>query len=70
MREAGRLIVETALSDAQDAVNICSAVPITVRQMAENIADEVGRRDLLKFGARADNLIDPPCVVGVRKDKR
>ncbi len=69
--EAGRLIVETALSETQDAVNICSGVPITVRQMAENIADEMGRRELLKFGARADNLIDPPCVVGVRrKDER
>ena len=35
-----------------------------VRELAEQIADEYGRRDLLKFGARPDNLIDPPCVVG------
>jgi len=25
--------------------------------MAENIADEYGRRDFLKFGARRDNLV-------------
>ena len=66
VREAGRLIVETVLSDQQGAVNICSGIPITVRQLAEQIADEYGRRDLLKFGARPDNLVDPPCVVGVR----
>ena len=66
VREAGRMIVETALSDKQGAVNICSGVPVTVRQLAEQIADEYGRRDLLKFGSRPDNLVDPLCVVGVR----
>ena len=64
--EAARLIVAAALSDRQGPVNICSGVPITVRQLAEQLADETGRRDLLKFGARPDNLVDPPCVVGVR----
>jgi len=68
VREAGRMIVETALNDAQGPVNICSGIPITVRQLAEQIADEYGRRDLLKFGTRPDNLIDPPCVVGVRRE--
>lgn len=63
--EVGRLIVEVALGTALGPVNVCSGVPITVRRLAENIADEYGRRDLLKFGARPDNLIDPPCVVGV-----
>lgn len=66
VREAGQMIVETALSSEQGAVNICSGIPITVRQFAEQIADEYGRRDLLKFGARPENFIDPPCVVGVR----
>ena len=65
VREAGRIIAETARGHAQGAVNICSGIPITVRQSAESIADEYGRRDLLRFGARQDNLIDPPCVVGV-----
>ncbi len=66
VREAGRIIAETALGHAQGVVNICSGIPITVRQLAESIADEYGRRDLLRFGARQDNLIDPPCVVGVK----
>lgn len=66
VQDAARMIAEEALSSFQGATNICSGIPITVKQMAENIADQFGRRDLLKFGARPDNLIDPPCVVGVR----
>ena len=65
VREAGRMIVEAALGPVQGPLNICSGKPITIREIAENIADEFGRRDLLRFGARADNLADPPCVVGV-----
>lgn len=64
--EAGRLIADIALSTRQGPINICSGIPITVKQLAENVADEYGRRDLLKFGVRQDNLLDPPCVVGVR----
>ena len=66
--EAGRMIAEMALSNTQGPVNICSGRPITVRQLAEKIADEYGRRDLLKFGARPDNLIDPAYVVGIRSE--
>ncbi|MCD4750123.1 MAG: NAD(P)-dependent oxidoreductase [Thermoanaerobaculales bacterium] len=68
VREAGRMIVDTALGSEQGPVNICTGIPITVRQLAEQIADEFGRRDLLKFGVRPDNLVDPPCVVGVRHE--
>ena len=65
VREAGGIIAEVALGDQQGPVNICSGIPITVRQLAEQVADEYGRRDLLRFGVRPDNLFDPPCVVGV-----
>jgi nucleoside-diphosphate-sugar epimerase len=66
VQEAGAMVTEVALGHKRGAVNICSGSPITVRQLAEQIADDYGRRDLLKFGARPDNLIDPPCLVGVR----
>jgi dTDP-6-deoxy-L-talose 4-dehydrogenase (NAD+) len=66
VREAGRMIAEAALGRVQGPVNICSARPVTVRALAERIADEYGRRDLLRFGARADNLVDPSVVVGIR----
>jgi nucleoside-diphosphate-sugar epimerase len=67
VREAGRLIADAALSSKTGAVNICSGIPVTVRELAESIADEYGRRDLLNFGARNDNPVDPPFVVGVKE---
>jgi dTDP-6-deoxy-L-talose 4-dehydrogenase (NAD+) len=66
VRDAGRMIVEAARGAAQGAVNICSGTPMRVRELAERVADDYGRRDLLHFGARPDNLVDPPYVVGVR----
>ena len=63
--QAGWLIAAVALSTKQGAINICSGVPITVRELAEKIADEYGRRDLLWFGEREDNPVDPPYVVGI-----
>ncbi|WP_295434387.1 NAD(P)-dependent oxidoreductase [uncultured Thiodictyon sp.] len=66
VREAGAMIAKAALAERQGPINICSGIPISVRQLAERIADEYGHRDLLRFGARLDNLFDPPCVVGVR----
>ena len=65
VRDAGRMIVESALSGQRGAINICSGIPIKVRTFAEQISDEYGCRNLLRFGARPENLVDPPCIVGV-----
>ncbi|MBC2770597.1 NAD-dependent epimerase/dehydratase family protein [Pusillimonas minor] len=64
--DAGAQIASLALGTVTGSVNICSGHAQTVRELAERIADEYGRRDLLRFGARADNHFDPPCVVGIR----
>jgi nucleoside-diphosphate-sugar epimerase len=61
----GRIIAEIALGGQQGPINICSGVPVTVRELAERIADQYGRCDLLEFGVREDNLFDPPCVLGI-----
>jgi dTDP-6-deoxy-L-talose 4-dehydrogenase (NAD+) len=66
VKEAGKQIADIVLGGGQGPVNICSGLPITIKQLAEQIADEYGRRDLLLFGARPDNLVDPSCVVGIR----
>jgi nucleoside-diphosphate-sugar epimerase len=65
VHEAARLIVAVALGEVQGAANICTSTAMTVRELAERIADEYGRRDLLHFGSGPDNLFDPPRVVGV-----
>ena len=70
VKDAGKIIAEVALGDQKGPVNICSGVPISVQQFAEKIADEYGRRDLLRFGVRPDNLFDPPFVVGVMDEMR
>jgi dTDP-6-deoxy-L-talose 4-dehydrogenase (NAD+) len=64
--DAGAQIATLALGTLCGAVNICSGHAQTVRELAEHIADEYYRRDLLRFGARANNEFDPPCVVGIR----
>lgn len=64
VEEAGRMIADVALGPAQGALNICSGRPVTVEDMALRIADEFGRRDLIKLGARQDSPSDPPCVFG------
>jgi nucleoside-diphosphate-sugar epimerase len=65
VEDAGKKIAEIALSDRVGPVNICSGLPITIRQLAESIADEYGRRDLIKFDSRPDGFFDPPCIVGI-----
>lgn len=65
---AGEIIANCALGTVQGPFNVCSGVGVTVRELAEQIADEFGRRDLLHFGARPDNFVDPPFVVGVKEN--
>ena len=66
VKEAGKMIAAVALGDTHGAVNICSGIPITIRQFVEKIADQYKRRDLLMFGAREEDPIAPKCVVGVK----
>jgi dTDP-6-deoxy-L-talose 4-dehydrogenase (NAD+) len=65
---AGAEIAALAFGSANGAINICSGRAQTVHELAEQIADEYGRRDLLRFGARADSHFDPLCVVGMRSE--
>ena len=66
VRDAGRMIAETALADKEGVFNICSGVGTTIRALVESIADEFGRRDLLRFGSRTLNAFDPQCIIGSR----
>jgi nucleoside-diphosphate-sugar epimerase len=68
VEEAGKRIVDVALGEILGPVNICSGIPVTVRQLAENIASKYEGKDLLKFGARQNNILDPPCIIGVQNE--
>lgn len=65
VKVVGREIAEIALGELEGAVNICSGKEVTVRDLAEQIADKYGRRDLLNFGGRKENPSEPLFVVGV-----
>jgi len=62
--QAGDQIAEVALGTEVGPVNICSGLAMTVRELAEKIAKEYGRPDLLSFGKKAENINEPPCVLG------
>jgi len=64
--EAGRLIVQAATEGLDGPLNICSEIGISVRSLVEAVADEYGRRDLLRFGERTLGPFDPPFIVGKR----
>ena len=63
--DAGRMISEVAFGNQLGPINICSGNPVTIRQLAEKVADLYNSRDLLRFGARKENLTDPPYILGV-----
>lgn len=63
--EAGARVARVALGAGTGAFNICSGVPVTVRALAERIAAEAGRPDLLSFGTRPLDPGEPPVLVGV-----
>jgi dTDP-6-deoxy-L-talose 4-dehydrogenase (NAD+) len=65
--QAASQIVSVIYSNQTGPVNICSGVPITVREFAENIANKLGNKEhLLRFGARKSNFMDPSIVVGIK----
>ena len=61
---AGDMIASVSLRNVNGAVNICSGMPITIGQIAENIADSFGRRDLLQFGNSPKGKHDPYRIIG------
>jgi nucleoside-diphosphate-sugar epimerase len=62
---ASAYIAEISFGNKTGAINICSGHGKTIRSIAEGIANQYGRLDLLKFDVRDDNLVDPPIIVGI-----
>ena len=59
-----RNLIRIILGDEVGAFNICSGTPTTIRDFANKIADQYGKRDLLKFGEKPENIYDPIYLVG------
>jgi nucleoside-diphosphate-sugar epimerase len=67
---AGAMIAVLAETGQSGVVNICSGKAMTIREIAEEIADRHGRRDLITFGTATVHPRDPVAVVGVPNVKR
>jgi dTDP-6-deoxy-L-talose 4-dehydrogenase (NAD+) len=63
--EAADQITIIALGDMIGPLNVCSGKGQSIRQIAEGIADQYGRRDLLRFGSRSRRSFEPLELVGV-----
>lgn len=62
--QAGSQLTQLAIGNECGAFNICSGIPVTVRQFAESIADVFARRDLLIFGSLPERENDPSVIFG------
>ncbi|MVA59169.1 NAD-dependent epimerase/dehydratase family protein [Agrobacterium vitis] len=65
VKEAGKMIAGVVDTGQSGAINICSGKAVTIRALAERIANDYGRRDLLEFGTAEIHPADPLAVVGV-----
>ena len=64
VQEAAKILVDASLSKNTGQFNVCSGSGISIKEFACQIADEFGNRKLLNFGARPNNVYDPPYIVG------
>jgi|TARA_B110000908_G_scaffold113390_1_gene132983 dTDP-6-deoxy-L-talose 4-dehydrogenase (NAD+) len=62
---AAELIIKGTFGSIEGPANICSGRGKSIQEFAREIADIYGRRDLLNFGSRPDNLIDPRSIIGI-----
>lgn len=64
VKDAAKIIVDASISKNKGPFNVCSGNGITIKEFAYQIADKFGNRELLNFGARPNNVYDPPYIVG------
>ena len=65
VKVAGDQIADVSLNGLIGPLNICSGNAITVAKLAEKIAQQYDREDLIKLGSIEDRLGEPPYLVGV-----
>lgn len=63
--DAAAAITAVAESGQAGPFNIGSGTPVAVREIVERLGALTGRAHLVRWGARSENLLDPPRVVAV-----
>ena len=64
VEDVARGLVTLAGTDAGGAFNLCTGIPVTLRETIESLADLVGRPDLLRFGVRPTPADEPAAMYG------
>lgn len=68
IKEAGRIIANLAINKHKGAYNVCSGKGVSIKDLAENIADEYNGSHLLHFDSHERTSYDPPYIVGKKTD--
>tara|TARA_B100000787_G_C16196437_1_gene301211 strand:+ start:2212 stop:3042 length:831 start_codon:yes stop_codon:yes gene_type:complete len=68
VKAAAKIIVNAVLGNNLGPFNVCSGKEISLKDFAYLVADKHGSRELLNFGARPNNALDPAYVVGISTD--
>jgi nucleoside-diphosphate-sugar epimerase len=62
--DVARGLVDILGSGVSGIFNVCSGEPVTLRHVLETVADILGRRELLRFGARAHRANETMFLAG------
>ena len=65
VKKAASRILSEINNNKSGVINVCSGIPITIREIAEEIADQYQAKHLLKFGERQLKEFDPFCIIGI-----
>jgi nucleoside-diphosphate-sugar epimerase len=63
VEDAAQALSSLLDSDVTGAINIASGLPVSVRELAIRLGDEIGLPDLLQFGAVDERPNEPPYLV-------
>lgn len=64
VRDAAEGIVALTISDAAGAFNIATGRATMLREIIFEIAEQIGRPDLVRLGARQPQPFEPPIIIG------
>ena len=69
VRDAAKMIINFSMNNKIGAINICSGIPISIKNFSLKIAKKLGKQDLLVFKKnKIKRNFDPDFIVGVKSN--
>lgn len=63
IEDVASALVSLIFSEIEGAINVGSGLPVTLRHLLETLGNEIGRPDLLRFGAKERTKHDPNMLI-------